>query len=260
VAASLEDPYRDFTVNALGTLEVLEALRSSSEPPPLVYTSTSKVYGSLADIAMRPAQTRWEPVDPDLRDTGIDEGRPLDLRTPYSCSKGSADQYVLDFAHTYRLPATVLRVSSVYGPRQLGTDDQEWVASCVRRVLARETITVGGDGRQVRDVLFIDDLVDALECAWTGITAARGHAFNIGGGARYTLSVMELLVLLEKLGGTRPHVRYVDWRPGDQRYYASDTRAFTSATGWRPRIGPHAGIEAMYAWFDETRAGGTLHG
>lgn len=248
VTTSLSDPRADFEVNAGGTLEVLEAARTQPTPPPVIFTSTNKVYGCLPDLAMRVEGDRWVPTDPDIASRGIDERRPLEFRTPYGCSKGCADQYVLDYAHSYGVPTAVFRMSCIYGPRQFGTEDQGWVAHFLIRAMEDAPITIYGDGRQVRDVLFIDDLVDALMRAWANIGVIRGSAFNIGGGVANTLSLRELLAMIEKLRGAPVVVQHEGWRPGDQRYYVSDTSAFTGATGWKPTTSPHAGVEALHGW------------
>ena len=251
VTTSLDDPRADFEINAAGTLEVLEALRAQPSPPPLVYTSTNKVYGTLPDICLIAQGERWRPADDGLHDRGIDERRRVEPRTPYGCSKACAEQYVLDYAHGFRLPAAVFRMSCIYGPHQLGTEDQGWVAHFLIRALAGAPITIYGDGRQVRDVLYVDDLVDALVRAWQQIDLVAGSAFNIGGGPRNTLSLLELVDAIGRLSGRRPELRFEDWRAGDQRYYVSDPRAFTAATGWRPRVSPHAGVEQLLGWLVE---------
>jgi CDP-paratose 2-epimerase len=252
VTTSLVDPRHDFSVNTQGTLEILEAVRELAEPPPaIVFASTNKVYGSLPDLTLGTAGLRVCPVDDAAAVRGIDEQRPLAFRTPYGCSKGAADQYVLDYAQSFQIPAVVFRMSCIYGPRQLGTEDQGWLAHFLIRAIRREPITIYGDGLQIRDVLFVDDLVDAFVRAWTQIEAVRGRAYNIGGGPRSTLSLLELIDMIEQLRGRRPALRFEPWREGDQRYYVSDTRAFAAATGWQPRIGPHAGIEALHGWLIE---------
>ncbi len=255
VTTSLVDPYTDFTVNAAGTLEVLEALRSLPTPPPLLFTSTNKVYGCLPDVAMEVAGDRWQPADADLCEHGIDERRPLEFRTPYGCSKGAADQYVLDYAACYGLPATVFRMSCIYGPHQFGTEDQGWLAHFLISALGDRSITIYGDGRQVRDVLYVEDLVAAFMAALEHTDAVRGKAFNIGGGPENTLSLIELLDMLQHLRGKRPEVTVEPWRAGDQRYYVSNTSAFRRATGWEPRVGPRAGVEALYGWLVDERGG-----
>lgn len=254
VTSSLDDPLLDFEVNARGTLNVLEALRGMDNPPPLVFTSTNKVYGGLSDIPLRVRGARYEPVDAALRDRGISEARPLDFHSPYGCSKGCADQYVIDYARTFGLPAVVFRMSCIYGPRQFGTEDQGWVAHFLLRALAGESITVYGDGMQVRDVLFVDDLVDALLLAQTHMGRLSGQAFNMGGGPGSVLSLLNLLDKIAALHGSAPAVEFADWRPGDQRYYVSDTRKFGAATGWTPRRDVCLGLERLSRWLCEARS------
>ncbi|CAN5918403.1 GDP-mannose 4,6-dehydratase [soil metagenome] len=253
VTTAISEPRHDFDVNARGTFEVLEAIRSMREPPPLIFTSTNKVYGDLPDVVLEQQLTRWHPIDPSVAANGVDEGRPLDFHTPYACSKGCADQYVLDYARVYRLPTAVFRTSCIYGPHQLGTEDQGWVAHFMIQGLRHRAITIYGDGRQVRDLLFVDDLVDAFVRAWTQIDRVRGRAFNIGGGPSNTLSVNELIELMGHLGVHGQSVQFAGWRAGDQRYYVSNTSAFTEATGWRPRVGPRPGIEALHGWLVDRR-------
>ncbi len=255
VTTSMVEPMHDFDVNARGTIEVLEAVRASKNKPALVFTSTNKVYGCLPDLPLRDEGNRWHPVDAALAARGIDEKRALEFRTPYGCSKGCADQYVLDYAHSYGIPATVFRMSCIYGPHQFGTEDQGWVAHFLIRAIEGKPITIYGDGKQVRDILFVDDLVDAFMRAWSRIGLCAGKAFNIGGGVTSTISLRELLAMIESLRGHTPELRYQGWRPGDQRYYVSDTSAFTDATGWMPRVGPRAGIEALHGWLVDQRGG-----
>jgi CDP-paratose 2-epimerase len=253
VTTSLVDPTHDFETNVRGTFELLEAIRAQRTPPPLIFTSTNKVYGCLEDVPMKIDGDRWRPVDDRLADRGIDERRPLQFRTPYGCSKGAADQYVLDYAASFDLPTAVFRMSCIYGPRQLGTEDQGWVAHFLIRALEGEPITIYGDGRQVRDILFVDDLVEAFRRAWARIDDVRGRAFNIGGGPDKTISLRELLAMIERLCGRRPELDHGAWRAGDQRYYVSDTSAFTAATGWEPRVDPRSGIEALHDWLRAER-------
>jgi CDP-paratose 2-epimerase len=183
----------------------------------------------------------------------VSEARPLRFHSPYGCSKGAADQYVLDYAHSFGLRAVVFRMSCIYGPRQFGTEDQGWVAHFLIRALDGEPIVLYGDGMQVRDVLFVDDLVDALLLAEQQVDALAGRAFNIGGGPANTTSLLDLVALIGRLHGTRPELRFDEWRTGDQRYYVSDTRAFQAATGWAPRHGVHAGVELLYEWLVNAR-------
>ncbi len=178
VTTSLQDPLHDFDVNARGTLHLLEALRALPNPPPLLFASTNKVYGRLSDLALEEQATRYEPADPALRAAGISELRPLDFHSPYGCSKGAADQYVLDYARTFSLPAAVFRLSCTYGPHQCGSEHQGWVAHFLSRALAGQPITVYGDGKQVRDLLFIDDLVDAMLLAHEFMPDLAGQLFQ----------------------------------------------------------------------------------
>ncbi|MDX6682006.1 MAG: CDP-paratose 2-epimerase [Solirubrobacteraceae bacterium] len=248
VTTSLDEPVRDATVNLNGTINLLEAARACQTPPALLFSSTNKVYGGLDDIALGERATRYEPLDADVLGRGIGESRPLQFSTPYGCSKGAADQYVLDYAHSYGLPTAVFRMSCIYGPHQCGNEDQGWVAHFVISALERRPITIFGDGKQVRDVLYVDDLVDAFLRAHRDIGGLAGRAFNIGGGVRNAISLVELVDLLEERLGERPLVQFGPWRRGDQRYYVSDTAAFAEATGWRPRVDPRAGVARLHDW------------
>ncbi|HZP66323.1 MAG TPA: NAD-dependent epimerase/dehydratase family protein [Rudaea sp.] len=253
VTSSLEDPIADFEVNLRGTLNLLEAIRHSPQRPPVVFTSTNKVYGALTDVELETGETRYRPVDPRLRASGVAESRPLDFHSPYGCSKGGADQYMLDYARSFGIDAVVLRMSCIYGPHQFGNEDQGWVAHFLIRALERRTITLYGDGRQVRDVLYIDDLVDALLVCQERIAQLGGHAFNIGGGPANTVSLIELLERIGKLTGRVPAVTHAPWRVGDQRYYVSDTHAFHVATGWRPRVSVADGVARLCNWLAAQR-------
>ena len=248
VTTSLESPIEDFDVNARGTLNLLEAVRAQAEPPPLVFTSTNKVYGGLEDLPLRRRNSRYEPIDEQVRLNGISERRPLDFHSPYGCSKGTADQYVLDYARTFGIPAVVFRMSCIYGPHQFGNEDQGWVAHFMRRALDGIPVTLYGDGRQVRDILFVEDLVDALLSAQARMATVAGEAFNIGGGAGNAVSLLEVMELVGELAGTPPQVGIEEWRPGDQRYYVSDTAKLTEATGWQPRTGAREGLTALLDW------------
>jgi CDP-paratose 2-epimerase len=248
VTTSVDDPAGDFDVNLGGAVNLLEALRQRPEPPPLVFTSTNKVYGALADLPLTRRGDRWEPVDDELRGHGLDETRPLEFSTPYGCSKGGADQYVLDYAKTFGLPATVFRMSCIYGPHQHGTEDQGWVAHFLIRALTGQPITLYGDGAQVRDLLFVDDLVQALLRARDGIDRLAGLPFNIGGGGENAVSLLEVLDLIAAALGERPRVRFADERVGDQRYYVADSRRLRAATGWRPLVGVEEGVVELASW------------
>jgi CDP-paratose 2-epimerase len=254
VTTSLLDPVQDFEVNARGTLNLLEALRSQDSPVPLVFTSTNKVYGALPDVPLRIHHDRYEPEAALIRAQGISESRPLDFHSPYGCSKGTADQYVLDYARTFQMPAVVFRMSCIYGPRQFGTEDQGWVAHFLIRALDGAPITLYGDGMQVRDVLYIEDLVDAFLRAQARMSTLAGEAFNIGGGPDNTISLLNLLNMIGEMTGRIPEVSFEDWRPGDQRYYVSDTRKFQQAAGWSPRVDASQGVEQLLAWLCEMRS------
>jgi CDP-paratose 2-epimerase len=247
VTHSIVDPVKDFEVNVRGTLNVLEAIRAGSGPVPLVFTSTNKVYGALGDIRVLRG-SRYEPADEAIGRSGVCEQRPLEFHSPYGCSKGAADQYVLDFARTYALPAVVFRMSCIYGLHQCGTEDQGWVAHFVLRALANAPIVIYGDGYQVRDVLFIEDLVDAFLLAQDRMSEIAGQAFNIGGGPAHTTSLLELVRLIGTLHGTPPHLSFAAWRLGDQRYYVSDIRRFQSRTQWAPRVSLEDGTRRLYQW------------
>jgi len=223
VTTSLDEPVHDAAVNLEGTINMLEAARACRRPPKLLFTSTNKVYGGLEDVELAQRETRYEPVDQGLLDRGIGERRPLQFCTPYGCSKGAADQYVLDYAHSYGLPTIVFRMSCIYGPHQFGTEDQGWVAHFLIRAVEEEPITVFGDGKQVRDVLYVEDLVDAFLSASDSCERLAGQAFNIGGGVGNCLSLVELIELITEERGQAPAVEFGPWRRGDQRYYVSDT-------------------------------------
>jgi CDP-paratose 2-epimerase len=253
VTTSLANPRHDFDVNALGTLNLLEALRGSDDPPPLLYTSTNKVYGGLDDVALTCEQGAYRPLDGSIYERGINEARSLDLHSPYGCSKGAADEYVLDYARTFGLPAVVFRMSCIYGPHQMGNEDQGWVAHFLLCALDDRAITIYGDGMQVRDVLFVDDLVRAFLAARAHTRALSGQAFNIGGGPAHTLSLLELLKNIQRLRGKAPRWELSDWRAGDQRYYVSDTRKFQDATGWRAKVDPEKGVRRLYDWLCRER-------
>jgi CDP-paratose 2-epimerase len=248
VTTSLVDPIHDFEVNARGTLNLLEAIRSMKNRPTLLYTSTNKVLGGLESVKLEEGETRYEPEDLDLRGTGISEKWPIDFCSPYGCSKGAADQYVLDYAKTFDLPAVVFRMSCIYGLHQCGNEDQGWVAHFVKQAQAGKPITFYGDGKQVRDALYISDLVDAFLTATRSMEQVRGQAFNIGGGPSNTISLIELVELISKIERRRIPISREAWRPSDQRYYVSDTRRFSSLTGWKPKVDAEAGVRMLCDW------------
>jgi CDP-paratose 2-epimerase len=265
VTTSVGDPVTDFEVNARGTLNVLAAIRESAAPPSLLYTSTNKVYGALEDIVCDSGGGQYVPSDAAAREVGIDERRPLDFYSPYGCSKGCADQYVLDHARIYGVRAAVFRMSCIYGPHQLGTEDQGWVAHFVLRALAGQPITVYGNGMQVRDALHVEDLVQAFLLARAALEEQRagvtGRAFNLGGGRTNAVSLLAVVERITALLGRRPELKFGPWRPGDQRYYVSDTRAFQRATGWAPSVDFDTGLSRLIEELGAPRVdGGALAG
>ena len=253
VTTSLDDPIADFEVNARGTLNLLEAIRHAPNPPPLIFTSTNKVYGDLHDVALKRQAQRYVPTDGQARAHGFSEARRIDFHSPYGCSKGAACQYVLDYARTFKIPTAVFRMSCIYGPHQFGNEDQGWVAHFLIRAIENKPITVYGDGRQVRDILFVEDLVNAFLLAQENISSISGQAFNMGGGPNNTISLLELLALIKELEHQVPSVHFEEWRPADQLYYVSDVRKFAAATGWRPRVGVRDGIARLHEWLIENR-------
>jgi CDP-paratose 2-epimerase len=255
VTTSLEDPVADFEVNARGTLNVLEAARQRPDPPPLIFASTNKVYGEPFETArLQEERSRYRPANGAPHAVG--EDCPLGLCSPYGCSKGAADAYVLDYARVFGLRTVVFRMSCLYGPRQFGTEDQGWVAHFLIRALRGEPITIFGDGRQVRDLLYIEDALDAYVRARSRIGELAGHAFNLGGGRRNAVSLLELLARFADLGIPSPAVRFADWRPADQRYYVSDTANFERLAGWRARIGVSEGLRRLHRWLVASGLGG----
>ena len=254
VTTSLVDPRADFAVNLQGTLSVLEALRRRGEPVPLVFASTNKVYGDLSDVVLEREGDAYIPRDPGLRAHGIGEDRPLDFHTPYGCSKGAADQYVLDYARSFGLPTAVLRMSCIYGPRQMGTEDQGWIAHFLIRALRGEPISVYGDGCQVRDALDVGDAVEAYLAAWARIGAVGGRAFNLGGGPANAVSLRQVIAFIGELTGRPVEARYAEWRAGDQRYYVSDTRRAARELGLARARPWREGVSALARWLRDEHA------
>lgn len=250
VTTSLADPRDDLETNVLGTFNVLEAARSMPEPPTVLFTSTNKVYGGMEEVAVELAGEAYRYAD---GRRGISEAAPLDFHSPYGCSKGSADQYVRDYARIYGIPTVVFRMSCIYGTRQFGTEDQGWVAHFGRALYGSEPITIYGDGHQVRDVLWIDDLVAAMRLATGRIDAVAGQVFNVGGGAENAVTVRAVIDRLQEITGRSVPVAMADWRPGDQRVYVSDTAKLERALGWRPRTSWKAGLEKLVGWLEEAR-------
>lgn len=246
VTTSVANPRDDFENNALGTFNALEAARTAESNPIFIYASTNKVYGEMEDVVVQEETTRYRYRDLLL---GIPETQPLDLHSPYGCSKGAGDQYVRDYARIYGLRTVVMRQSCIYGARQFGIEDQGWIAWFIIAAVTGKPITIYGDGKQVRDILFASDLLDAYQAAIDRIDIAAGQVYNIGGGPENTLSVwVELGPMLERLLGRKVQVSQGDWRPGDQRICIMDTRKAQRELGWRPKVGVAEGVKKLYEW------------
>jgi CDP-paratose 2-epimerase len=249
VTTSVKDPRADFETNALGTLNLLEAVRLSSSQPIVVYSSTNKVYGKMSDLEIVSSGNRY--VYSGLAEGGISESRNLDFYSPYGCSKGAADQYVIDYSRIYGIRTIVFRQSCIYGPHQFGIEDQGWVAWFAIRALQDLPVVVYGDGKQVRDVLYVDDLMAAFDMSIGAISRTKGQAYNIGGGPQNTLSIIELIDLLEQHLGHKLKYSFSDWRPGDQAVYISRINKAEDHFGWRPRVSPAAGLSKLIHWLQK---------
>jgi CDP-paratose 2-epimerase len=245
VTNSVADPRDDFNANALGTFNVLEAIRASCPSMPLIYGSTNKVYGGMEDIGIVERDGRYDYHD---YPTGVSEQRGLDFHSPYGCSKGAADQYVRDYARIYGMKTVVFRQSCIYGYRQFGLEDQGWIAWFIIALLTGRPISIYGDGKQVRDVLFIDDLLDAYDLAAGNIDKCSGEVFNIGGGRSNAISLLDLLDYLGRKMGKSVEYQKKPWRPGDQRCFISDNRKVERELGWRAKTGWTRGLDQLYEW------------
>jgi CDP-paratose 2-epimerase len=248
VTDSVADPLADFEINARGTINVLEAVRLHNPSAPVLFASTNKVYGRLIDDRqILRADQRYQPASPLLAD-GISENAPLDFYSPYGCSKGTADQYVRDYARVFGLQTVVLRMSCIYGPRQFGTEDQGWIAHFLLSALRGDRLTIYGDGYQVRDALHVSDAAEAWLAALDHIALVRGRTFNLGGGPSNAVSLRELIALLRELTGHDISYSFADWRPGDQPWYVTDTRALSTALGWKPKTPLREGLISLHDW------------
>lgn len=246
VTTSVKNPRQDFEDNALGTFNALEAARLSGSDPIFIFASTNKVYGSMDDVAVIEESSRYRYLD---FPNGIPETRAIDFHSPYGCSKGAADQYVRDYARIYGLRTVVARQSCIYGYRQFGIEDQGWVAWFTIAALKNRSITIYGNGKQVRDILFVDDLLDAYDAMVHNIDKTVGEIYNIGGGPTNVMSIWaEFGSILEELVGHPIHVTYGDWRPGDQPIYVSDISKAEKEIGWHPQISVHQGIKCLFEW------------
>lgn len=248
VTTSVVKPRDDFEVNAIGTFNMLEAARESSARPVFLFSSTNKVYGGMEDLEVIEEKKRYRFADyPD----GVGEERPLDFHSPYGCSKGCADQYVRDYSRIYGMRTVVFRMSCIYGPRQFGNEDQGWVAHFMISGLKGNPVTIYGDGKQVRDILFVDDLLDAYLEGVKRVDEISGEIFNVGGGPDNTLSLLELISFMEELYGRKVKHSFSDWRPGDQPVYVSDIRKLRRRLGWKPRLSVRDGIKKLHNWIAE---------
>jgi CDP-paratose 2-epimerase len=250
VTTSIADPRLDFEVNLGGTLNILEAARLSGNHPSVLFTSTNKVYGGFSNGLARVERKRY--VAPESV-AGTSESQPLDFHSPYGCSKGAADQYVHDYARIYGLRTVVFRMSCIAGPRQFGNEDQGWVAHFLHSAMLKTPLVIYGSGLQVRDVLYVEDLLNAFEAVHRCPAVTRGQIYNIGGGPGNTTSLLELVDTIAELTGVRPRYELDSGRSGDQFVYVTDHAKFTRDTGWTPRAGIPEILESLEAWFKLNR-------
>ena len=253
VTTSMADPVEDFDINLRGTFNVLEAVRRTGNKIPVIFASTNKVYGALGDVEMVELDDRYIPADEKIRGNGIGEERPLDFCTPYGCSKGAADQYVLDYAKSFGIPTAVLRMSCIYGPRQFGTEDQGWVAHFLIRALEGQSLTIYGDGKQVRDILHVDDAVSAYRTVLANIERAHGRVYNLGGGPHNAVSLKLIMREAARIVGRDLTINHEDWRPGDQLYFVADTRKLETELGWKARVPWRDGLKSLALWLVSER-------
>jgi len=243
VTTSVKDPREDFDINALGTFNMLECVRETDPETPFLFSSTNKVYGNLPEVAVIEIGNRY--TFKDIK--GVSETQTLDFHSPYGCSKGCADQYVIDYARIYGMHTACFRQSCIYGQRQFGVEDQGWVAWFIIAGVLGRPVTIYGDGKQVRDILFVEDLVKLYETAIEKGPRLRGDVYNIGGGQVNTLSLLELVEIL-KNEGVELNYTFDDWRPGDQKVFVSDNDKARQTLGWHPKVDPENGIRRLIAW------------
>jgi len=249
MVTSVENPRYDFEVNTLGTFNTLEAMRKGSPKASLIYSSTNKVMGALNNIPVIERKKRY-----DFKNIkGVSENYPLDFHGPYGCSKGTGDQYTIDYARVYGLNTVVFRQSGIYGPHQFGIEEQGWLAWFTNALLFDKPVTIFGDGKQVRDVLYINDLISAFNLAFKNIKKTRGKAYNIGGGPKFSLSIWELFEILEKLAGRKFNYKFGSWRQGDQKIYISDISRAKKDFNWSPKISPKQGVKKLHNWISQNK-------
>ena len=249
MVTSITNPREDFEINAIGTFNVLEAMRNSKSKAAALYTSTNKVMGELLYLPVKELAKRY--IYRDIK--GVNEKFPLDFHGPYGCSKGTGDQYFIDYARIFGLNTVVFRQSGIYGPHQFGIEEQGWLAWFCNALLFNKPVSIFGDGKQVRDVLFVDDVIKAYDAALKNIRKTRGQAYNIGGGLNFSLSIWELFDILEKLVGQKFNHSFGPWRPGDQKVYISDISKAKKDFGWQPTISPKEGVRKLYEWISANR-------
>jgi CDP-paratose 2-epimerase len=251
VTTSVLHPRQDFEDNALGTFNLLEAARLSGRDPIIVYASTNKVYGGMEDVPIVELETRYEYAD---RPFGMPETYPLDFHSPYGCSKGTGDQYMRDYARIYDLPTVVFRQSTIYGPRQFGIEDQGWMAWFMIAAVLGWPISIYGNGKQIRDMLFVEDLLNAYDAAIERIDAVAGQVFNVGGGPTNTISIWaEFGPALEELLGREIPITRGDWRPGDQKVFVADIRKASRELGWQPKVDLPTGMRRLFDWIQQNQ-------
>jgi len=244
VTTSVVDPASDMKINIIGTFNVLEALRKSKKKPILLYSSTNKVYGNLDSLDIKEGENRYDLVDAD----GVSEDVNLDFHSPYGCSKGSADQYVRDYARVYGLKTVVLRQSCIYGENQYGVEDQGWIAWFIIATLTGKDITIFGNGKQVRDILYIQDLLAAYEAVIKNIDKTAGQVYNVGGGKNNSVSLLQFIDILDGLLDEKMKYSYSNWREGDQPLFISDNSKLKKDTDWEPKVSYEEGINNIFTW------------
>ena len=250
VTTSVIDPRNDFEINALGTFNILEAIRNSGRDPIFIYSSTNKVYGALEGVEVIETETDYQFKQ---LPNGVAEDTPLDFHSPYGCSKGSADQYVRDYFRIYGLKTVVLRLSCIYGCRQFGVEDQGWVAWFTIASILDKPLTIYGNGKQVRDILFIDDLTSLVLLIIDNISVTKGKIYNVGGGKNNRVSLLELVSLLERELKVKLRISYSGWRLGDQPLFISDNSKIQNDIGWQPKVRPAEGVGKLIGWIKENR-------
>jgi len=256
MTTSMQSPRRDFEINVLGSINVLEAVRQYTPKTAIIYASSNKVYGNLDHLDLVESTTRYQPRNPAAK--GVDESVAIEFHTPYGCSKGAADQYMLDYARGFGLNTVVFRHSTIYGGRQFATYDQGWVGWFCRQAIetksnsSRPAFTVSGDGKQVRDLLHVSDAVNAYVSAFEHIESARGQAFNIGGGLNNSMSLLELLLFLQERLNIKLNYTHLPWRQSDQKFFVADNSKATQLIHWSPAMSKEQGIEDTIQWESRT--------